>query len=406
MLDSLVPDAAARGRHLLALLFTHWTALGVALALVTWLVARRVRDEPGREAVLLVASLTALVVLGSLPLTVALVAFALLFWVAVELPPRPLGTLAALVLLGALVVGPVIYIDAIGSFGNRVRELAAFATNVVWLRCWAYLLDRRRSGAPRLAASRFLLSIVFFPTSVNGPIEAPHAFTRQWQEPQLLPGLGRVARGVAKLVLVAFLFAPGWTGGLAFAGLESMPRLWLWGVALYVWFYLGFSGWSDVAIGLARCTGRVVPENFDRPWLAGDPAEFWRRWHVSLGLWLRDYVYVPLGGGRRRRALNVLITFLVSAAWHIWGSVKLLGLGFFGPHAWDGFLLWGLLNAVGVLASRPLAAWHAAGGPRVALARAATFLFAAWCWIPFFLPPGVSLETCLHMLTRMLWPFG
>jgi alginate O-acetyltransferase complex protein AlgI len=247
---------------------------------------------------------------------------------------------------------------------------------------------------------------VFFPTVVNGPIEAPHAFGPPLGEPVLGPGLVRVARGVVKLVLVAFLFAPGWTGGLAFAGLESAPRLWLWGVALWVWFYLGFSGWSDVAIGLARCAGHAAPENFDRPWLARDPAEFWRRWHVSLGLWLRDYVYVPLGGGRRRRTLNVLITFLASAAWHIWGSVKILGLGFFGPHAWDGFLLWGLLNAVGVLASRPMAAWHAGGGGRVLLARGATFLFAAWCWIPFFLPAGVSLETCLHMLTRMLWPFG
>ena len=406
MLEWLVPDAAARGRHLLSLLFTHWTVLGLVLALVTWLAARRIQNERGRETVLLVASLAALVVLASLPLTAVLVVFALLFWAAVELPSRPLGTLAALGLLGGLIVAPIVWIDAIGSFGLRVRELAAFATNVVWLRCWAYLLDRCRGGATRLAPSRFLLSIVFFPTVVNGPIEAPHAFARRWEEPALVPGLVRVARGVVKLVLVAFLFAPGWTGGLAFAGLESMPRLWGWAIAFYVWFYLGFSGWSDVAIGLARCCGRVVPENFDRPWLARDPAEFWRRWHVSLGVWLRDYVYVPLGGGRRRRALNVMLTFLVSVAWHVWGSVKLLGLGYFGPHAWDGFLLWGLLNALGVLVSRPIAAWHAAGGRRVAIARVATFLFAAWCWIPFFLPPGVSLETCLHMLTRMLWPFG
>jgi len=404
MLEALLPDAAARGRHLLSLLFTHWTVLGVALAVVAWAAARRVRDEAGREALLLVLGLTAFVVLGSLSLTVVLVAFALLYWAAVELLPRPLATLAALVLLGALIAAPVVWIDAIGSFGPRARELVAFATNVIWARCWAYLLDRGRNGE-RLAPQRFLLSITFFPTAVNGPIEAPHAFARRWEAPALGAGLVRVACGVAKLVLVAFLFAPGWTGGLAFAGLESTPRLWLWGIALYVWFYLGFSGWTDVAIGLARVCGRRVPENFDRPWLARDPAEFWRRWHVSLGLWLRDYVYVPLGG-RRRRVLNVGVTFLVSAAWHIWGSVKLLGLGFFGPHAWDGFLLWALLNAVGVLASRPLAAWHADGGARVAIARAATLLFAAWCWIPFFLPPGVSLETCLHMLTRMLWPFG
>ena len=405
MLDTLPPEVVVRGRHLLSLLFTHWTVLGVGLAMVAWAGARRVRDESGRDALLLVLSLTAFTVLGSLSLTAALLVFALLFWAAVELLPRPLATLAALGLLAALVVAPIVSIDAIGSYGLRARELVAFTTNVIWARCWAYLLDRGRGGA-RLAPSRFLLSIVFFPTAVNGPIEAPHAFAGQWEKPALGAGLARVARGVAKLVLVALFFGREWMGGLAFAGLESASRLWLWGISLYVWFYLGFSGWSDVAIGLARTCGRRVPENFDRPWLARDPAEFWRRWHVSLGLWLRDYVYVPLGG-RRRRALNVGLTFLVSAAWHIWGSVKLLGLGFFGPHAWDGFLLWALLNALGVLASRPLAAWHAAGGDaRVAIARVATFLFAAWCWIPFFLPLGVALETCLHMLTRMLWPFG
>jgi alginate O-acetyltransferase complex protein AlgI len=405
MLETLVPDAAARGRHLLSLLFTYWTVAGVVLALVTWAVARRVQDERGREVLLLGASLSALLVLAPLPVALALVAFVLVYWAAVELPPAPLGTAAALVLLVALVVAPVWWIDWIGSFGLRVREFVVFSTNVVWLRCWAYLFDRRR-GAPRLAPDRFLLANVFFPTAVQGPIETPHAFGRHWEPPALLPGLLRVARGVAKLVVVEALFEPGWTGGLAFAGLDGMPRLWLWAVRFYVWFYLVFSGWSDVAIGLARCCGRVVPENFDRPWLARDPAEFWRRWHVSLGVWLRDYVYIPLGGNRRRWVLNIGLTFLVSAAWHIWGSVKYLGMGLFGPDAWDGFLVWGLLHATGVLASRPIAAWHAAGGGRVAVARVATFLFAAWCWIPFFMPSGVTLETCLHMLTRMLWPFG
>ena len=405
MLETLVPDAAARGRHLLSLLFTYWTVAGVVLALVTWAVARRVQDERGREVLLLGASLSALLVLAPLPVALALVAFVLVYWAAVELPPAPLGTAAALVLLVALVVAPVWWIDWIGSFGLRVREFVVFSTNVVWLRCWAYLFDRRR-GAPRLAPDRFLLANVFFPTAVQGPIETAHAFGRHWEPPALLPGLLRVARGVAKLVVVEALFEPGWTGGLAFAGLDGMPRLWLWAVRFYVWFYLVFSGWSDVAIGLARCCGRVVPENFDRPWLARDPAEFWRRWHVSLGVWLRDYVYIPLGGNRRRWVLNIGLTFLVSAAWHIWGSVKYLGMGLFGPDAWDGFLVWGLLHATGVLASRPIAAWHAAGGGRVAVARVATFLFAAWCWIPFFMPSGVTLETCLHMLTRMLWPFG
>jgi hypothetical protein len=360
MLDALMPEAAARGRHLLSLLFTHWTVLGLVLTVVTWFAARRTRDERGRETVLVVASAAALVVLGSLPVTAALMAFALLFWRRSSSRRGPSGrsrrsdfsppsssrlsstSMRSAASARACASSRRSRPTSSGSAAGRISSIAG-------------------GTGSALAARRFLLAVVFFPTVVNGPIETPHAFARNWEEPALVPALLRVARGVGKLVLVAFLFAPGWTGGLAFAGLESTPRLWLWGIRLYVWFYLGFSGWSDVAIGLARASGRVVPENFDRPWLARDPAEFWRRWHVSLGVWLRDYVYVPLGG-RRRRALNVLLTFLVSAAWHIWGSVKLLGLGFFGPHAWDGFLLWGLLNALGVLASRPVASWHAGGG--------------------------------------------
>jgi D-alanyl-lipoteichoic acid acyltransferase DltB (MBOAT superfamily) len=161
-----------------------------------------------------------------------------------------------------------------------------------------------------------------------------------------------------------------------------------------------------VAIGLGALVGRRVPENFAVPWRAIDPADFWRRWHVSFGVWLRDYVYIPLGGNRRHRALNVVVTFLASAAWHIWGTVKLLGLGWFGPRAWTGFIVWGLLNAAGVLVSPWLDRALPATGPASRASRAAlTFLFACLCWIPFFLPPGVPLATGLAMLLRMVWPF-
>jgi D-alanyl-lipoteichoic acid acyltransferase DltB (MBOAT superfamily) len=121
-------------------------------------------------------------------------------------------------------------------------------------------------------------------------------------------------------------------------------------VLLWLWFYASFSAWSDLAIGAARLCGRTVPENFDRPWRAADPSDFWRRWHVSFGCWLRDYVYVPLGGSRRGRARNVALTFLVSACWHVWGTLKLLGPGYYPPLAWTGLLLWGALHAAAVIA--------------------------------------------------------
>jgi alginate O-acetyltransferase complex protein AlgI len=252
--------------------------------------------------------------------------------------------------------------------------------------------------------------MVFFPTLVNGPLEVPRQMEQGWlprgDRAALGAGAGRIAAGIAKLAVAGLAFRPGWTAVLGTGADAPAWQLWLWGGLFYLWFYLSFSAWTDVAVGFARLAGRRVPENFFHPWAATDPADFWRRWHASFGVWLRDYVYVPLGGARRRRALNVAVTFLVSALWHVWGGVKLLGLGFFPPHAWHGFVLWGVLNAAGVLAARPLRRLlEPAGALGRAVGRVVTTAFACWCWIPFFLPAGVSFAECLAMLGRMLWPF-
>jgi alginate O-acetyltransferase complex protein AlgI len=182
-------------------------------------------------------------------------------------------------------------------------------------------------------------------------------------------------------------------------------QLWLWAVRLYVWFYLSFSAWTEVSIGLARlCGRRDVIENFDQPWLAQDPGDFWRRWHVSFGVWLRNQVYIPLGGNRRHRIGNVAAVFAVSAAWHVWGSLKLLGFGYYPPHAWIGFAVWGLLHAVAVTLAGGRASRSPRGGVALAAARLATFLFAALAWVPFFTPAGVSWRGMARMLARMVLP--
>jgi D-alanyl-lipoteichoic acid acyltransferase DltB (MBOAT superfamily) len=209
------------------------------------------------------------------------------------------------------------------------------------------------------------------------------------------------------MLVVALALPPGWTARLG--GLPEMSWLEVWATAglLWIWFYASFSAWSDLAIGAARLCGRRVPENFDRPWRATDPADFWRRWHVSFGHWLRDYVYIPLGGSRRRRVRNVLVTFLVSALWHVWGTLKLLGLGYYPPVAWTGFLLWGVLHAGGVLVAPRLARSVDGPGPwKVRVASVATFAFAAFCWVPFFTPAGVTPQALLRTLGFMLCPLA
>src|SRR5690606_4290246 len=107
----------------------------------------------------------------------------------------------------------------------------------------------------------------------------------------------RVALGIAKVLLAAFYLGQDNDTIFATSGTAvSHPRLWLWPIELYFQFYVVFSGWTDVSVGLARLIGFEITENFDRPWRSRSVAEFWRRWHRSFGIWLRDYVYVPLGG--------------------------------------------------------------------------------------------------------------
>jgi hypothetical protein len=404
-------ELAARARHLLGSLFTWWSVVGIVLAAALCALRRDGLSSRAREPLLLAASLAALAFLASLPVAVLWVAAALVFYALVEGGPRPgLALPLVLVFLAALVVAPVRAIEWLGRHGQREREFVAFATNMAALRAWAYFWDRWRRGAPREPLCRYLLAMLFFPTLVNGPLEVPRQLRDGWlaegPAAAFAAGARRIGAGLAKLAVAGLAFRPGWTSVLANGADAPVWQLWVWGALFYGWFYLSFSAWTDVAVGLGRLAGRRVPENFDRPWAATDPADFWRRWHASFGVWLRDYVYVPLGGGRRRRALNVLVTFLVSAGWHVWGGVKLLGLGYFPPHAWDGFVLWGVLNAAGVLAARPLARLLAPAGAAGRLAgQVVTTAFECWCWIPFFLPAGVPLRTCLEMLRRMLWPF-
>jgi alginate O-acetyltransferase complex protein AlgI len=133
-------------------------------------------------------------------------------------------------------------------------------------------------------------------------------------------------------------------------------------------------------------------------------ADFWKRWHISFGTWLREQVYVPLGGNRAGRVRNVIAVFLVSALWHVWGALKLVGPELYPPPWWSGFIAWGLLNAVGVLAAQqvrdvpplPLAPWL-----RRRLAQVATFVFVGLAWIPFYLPAGAPVDSWIVIIARL-----
>jgi D-alanyl-lipoteichoic acid acyltransferase DltB (MBOAT superfamily) len=189
----------------------------------------------------------------------------------------------------------------------------------------SYVVDvYRRQQKPVRRFFDYALFISFFPQLVAGPIVRAKQFFRDqynWQPPsdvEIKRAVLAIAMGLVKKSVLADNLAPvadayfgnpghgqvaPWTGVLAF-GLQ---------------IFFDFSGYTDIAIGCALLLGYRFPKNFDRPYLAASVTEFWRRWHMTLSSWLRDYVYIPLGGNRRGRVrtyANLLLTMLVGGLWH------------------------------------------------------------------------------------------
>lgn len=428
-LDYALADLAIgtwESRHSLFAHFTVYGALLVALA-----VAMAPLPARARSWGVVLLSIASLGFLGSWSAALIATAYSVVLWSAIELVPGIAGVLLASACLVVLTAYPaVVPADVLAGNPHHMSEFWAFASNVWLLRCIAYLVDRRSRGTPRRTLREFLLATLFFPTFVNGPIETTEQLAAHTTDGpavsnraelraygrEVLGALGRIALGIAKVLLATFylgqdnetIFA---TGGTA----VSHPRLWLWAIELYFLFYVVFSGWTDASVGLARLMGFRIQENFDRPWRSRSVAEFWRRWHMSFGVWLRSYIYVPLGGNRRHAALNVMITFLVSGLWHVWGALKVLGPQSYPPRAWLGFVVWGLMNGGAIVAGRWWVASSATRPARDAIesrfspalrhlaAQVLAFAFIAVAWIPFFLPPWIDISLCWRILLRLVY---
>ncbi len=183
--------------------------------------------------------------------------------------------------------------------------------------------------------SRILLYVSFFPQLIAGPIVKYHDIELQMAErsasmEDTAVGLRRFCLGLAKKVLIANTMAATADSllGLSSSALNA-PCAWLAAFAYLMQIYFDFSGYSDMAIGLGRMFGFHFKENFDHPYASTSIKEFWRRWHISLSTWLREYLYFPLGGnrkGRTRAWINRIIVFFLCGLWHganwtfvVWG---------------------------------------------------------------------------------------
>lgn len=271
---------------------------------------------------------------------------------------------------------------------------------------YAIEVYRRRVPAER-HLGRFALYVAFFPQLVAGPIERPQRLLPQFRERHTFDSV-RAADGLRlmlwgffkKCVIADRLASPVdvvFANPTAFEPVALLVAT----LAFTMQIYCDFSGYSDIAIGAARVMGFRLSENFRTPYAAESMVEFWRRWHISLSSWFRDYVYLPLGGNRvgpLRRLCNLMITFLLSGLWH-------------GAN-WT-FVLWGALHGTAVSASvfgqdlgaRLSRAVRLGSFPalRAVLRTTVTFGIAAVSWVFFRANSVADAFYILGSLGRGIW---
>ena len=257
----------------------------------------------------------------------------------------------------------------------------------------SYLFDVYRDKAEaQHNIVHFTLFVTFFPKLVSGPIVPYAEMERQILERKIGPAhFGRGSRlfliGLSKKVLLADTLGKTF---YALSALEpgdlSVVSAWLGAVSYALMLYFDFGGYSDMALGLAEMFGFTFQKNFDYPYMSASITEFWRRWHISLGAWFRDYVYIPLGGsreGKARTVRNLLIVWLLTGIWH-------------GAN-WT-FLVWGLYYGLLLLLEKFVFAKILDKIPNF-LRAIPTLLLVIIGWVFFFSP---SLGSAFRWLGSML----
>lgn len=208
----------------------------------------------------------------------------------------------------------------------------------------SYTVDVYRGEPAQRNLIHLAAYIAMFPQLIAGPIVryadiADQLQTREHSVSLAAEGIRRFVIGLAKKILLANQLG-ALCGAFRASDEKSVLFYWLYAVALMLQIYFDFSGYSDMAIGLGKIFGFHFLENFNYPVISASITEFWRRWHMSLGTWFRDYVYIPLGGnrvGKARQILNIFIVWMLTGFWH--GA------------AWN-FVVWGLLFAILLLVEK------------------------------------------------------
>ena len=279
----------------------------------------------------------------------------------------------------------------------------------------SYVFDvYREETAAQKNYFRLLLYISFFPQLIAGPIVKYHDIDRELADRSMTAdgmaeGIRRFIAGLSKKVLIAnTMGAVADTLYAAPLAQINAPAAWMAAVSYMLQIYFDFSGYSDMAIGMGRMFGFHFRENFNYPYIADSVQEFWRRWHISLSTWFREYLYIPLGGNRKGRARTVLNKLIVFACTGIWHGANLT------------FLFWGLYHGFFLMLEEVLPVFRKKGNRAVRLARHVYLLLVVMIGFVFFRSdtirqgfvmtgklftgwqfPAASMRLCLSMLTPL-----
>ena len=288
-----------------------------------------------------------------------------------------LGVAAQGIILVLLKLQPVTGMELLAPMG-----VSYFSLQII-----SYLVDVYRGKIqPETNILRYSLYITYFPHLSVGPIESYQSMQLALSQRKITwdgisAGFARVLWGLFKKLVIAA------RAGVVTSAVAADPEKYQGGYALLAMvlyslqLYADFSGGIDTVLGVSQMLGLRLSENFDRPYFSESVQEFWRRWHITLGAWLKNYVYIPLGGNRKgtlRMGINFIVTFLVSGLWH-------------GVH----YLLWGLLNGIFVLVGKRLQT------PVKTLNRVGTFLVISFLWSFFVWPDTLTaVQSALSVFTR------
>ena len=349
--------------------------------------------------------------LGSWPLFVSIIVnYVLGLWLARYRETKGAGAILAFGVIANLcalgyfkyaVFAVTAFQQVTGLFGSIDAVVLPLGISFFTFTQIAYLVDVRRGIASEPSFQNYVLFVTFFPHLIAGPIihhkEMMPQFERPAARPQgdLVMGLTLFAIGLFKKVMIADLAAH--YVGPAFSGGENqVPLIMAWENALCysVEIYFDFSGYSDMALGLARMFGIVLPLNFNSPYKARNVVDFWRCWHITLSRFLRDYLYFPLGGNRHgpiREYFNVLTVMVLGGFWH-------------GAN-WT-FLAWGGFHGMALLTNHLWRAWQPipkTNGGLQAFSWGLTLCAVVVGWVIFRAP---DLANALSILKGMIGLHG